>query len=809
MERRERSLRGPNATTSSSSGNNTGPLNVSTSLPTLTPAQMYNNFEEWIKMCTDNKVNATNSWNFALIDYFHEMTFIREGDSINFQKASCTLDGCVKIYTSRVDSVATETGKLLSGLADSREGEDIDLQDENGERRTRRRMHRSENTLLKDFSSIALKKFDLDFSVDPLFKKTSADFDEGGARGLLLNHLGIDGDCKIIFDASDATIETEESYKHEEEEDEEEEDKEEGEQHEEENKQEEENKEEEKENNDPMDIDEQNPTQEKEMDIDELIGVEKKDQDEVKNDDENKDGEQTEKTEDESTQLNDNLLEEPDASQAEQIRIEITRLKEKLPSFDIISQLNIMPSLHGYDFFSENDTELPNPNLSMEAMNQANANDNAMDEAPPFNGYDDYGDYGDFDMPDFDQGDDIYPNEGDVPVDPFADDDDGNDENGEPNDDLENEGMRDLDGDERPFQDQDFLTSIINSGEKDLYNYFDNTLVKNWAGPEHWKLRKIAPTRLNDENASENGEKTRKKSTKSTFQIEFLDGEDEDENILFETSNKKTVTSKEATTQKLALHLLPDDIHFSSKQLLQYFLKPMFSNRPKKRNFKNSSNDNNNQTDASPLDEPNGLTQPDIDFWAEQGGMNNDVDIDYDDGQGIDMDFDLPTDMLDGDQTMLSALEDSSYYQNNIDYPDPETSALYGDALVTSQMKKTKPLYVNYARTAKRVDVKKLKENIWKALTFRSDDDKIQGIQKFTDIMHILKRMYPAKAMQDISIPFCFICLLHLANEKDLSIIRPNQVEEDDDDFVLGETDSDWLTNETVLNEVTIMQNAV
>jgi condensin complex subunit 2 len=48
------------------------------------------------------------------------MTFIREGDSINFQKASCTLDGCVKIYTSRVDSVATETGKLLSGLADSR-----------------------------------------------------------------------------------------------------------------------------------------------------------------------------------------------------------------------------------------------------------------------------------------------------------------------------------------------------------------------------------------------------------------------------------------------------------------------------------------------------------------------------------------------------------------------------------------------------------------------------------------------------------------------------------------------------------------
>lgn len=72
-------------------------------------------------MATDNKINATNSWNFALIDYFHDMSLLKEGDGVNFQKASCTLDGCVKIYTSRVDSVATETGKLLSGLADSRD----------------------------------------------------------------------------------------------------------------------------------------------------------------------------------------------------------------------------------------------------------------------------------------------------------------------------------------------------------------------------------------------------------------------------------------------------------------------------------------------------------------------------------------------------------------------------------------------------------------------------------------------------------------------------------------------------------------
>jgi condensin complex subunit 2 len=91
------------------------------------------NFEEWMKMATDNKINANNSWNFALIDYFHDMSLLKEGDGVNFQKASCTLDGCVKIYTSRIDSVATETGKLLSGLADSNSGKKKDREGGEGE----------------------------------------------------------------------------------------------------------------------------------------------------------------------------------------------------------------------------------------------------------------------------------------------------------------------------------------------------------------------------------------------------------------------------------------------------------------------------------------------------------------------------------------------------------------------------------------------------------------------------------------------------------------------------------------------------
>ena len=173
------------------------------------------------------KINAANSWNFALIDYFHDMSLLRNNadNSINFQRASCTLDGCVKIWTSRVDSVGTETGKLLSNLAhraadddgdDDPDGAGADGADgaEPSQAQKKRKGYRSESTLAKNPAQLRTKKLDLEFSVDPLFRKTCADFDEGGAQGLLMNHLGLtvapDGSLRVVFDASDSVAKDDE-----------------------------------------------------------------------------------------------------------------------------------------------------------------------------------------------------------------------------------------------------------------------------------------------------------------------------------------------------------------------------------------------------------------------------------------------------------------------------------------------------------------------------------------------------------------------------------------------------------------------
>ena len=40
--------------------------------------------------------------------------------------------------------------------------------------------------------------------MDPLYHQTTAQFDEGGAKGLLLYNLGVYGSCRVLFDSFEA-----------------------------------------------------------------------------------------------------------------------------------------------------------------------------------------------------------------------------------------------------------------------------------------------------------------------------------------------------------------------------------------------------------------------------------------------------------------------------------------------------------------------------------------------------------------------------------------------------------------------------
>ena len=81
-------------------------------------------------------------------------------------------------------------------------GEDGENKDNKG-KGTKGAKKKRTNTIEKNPENLLLKTFDTEFEVDPLFKKTSAAFDEGGARGLLLNNLSVYKDCELVFDSFD------------------------------------------------------------------------------------------------------------------------------------------------------------------------------------------------------------------------------------------------------------------------------------------------------------------------------------------------------------------------------------------------------------------------------------------------------------------------------------------------------------------------------------------------------------------------------------------------------------------------------
>ncbi|RVD91156.1 chromosome condensation complex Condensin [Tubulinosema ratisbonensis] len=75
-----------------------------------------NTIESWLKAAAGNKITNKNTWNAPLIEHFTNITEYKENKDINFLRATVSLDGCVKVYSARVDDVTDDTLKLLDCL---------------------------------------------------------------------------------------------------------------------------------------------------------------------------------------------------------------------------------------------------------------------------------------------------------------------------------------------------------------------------------------------------------------------------------------------------------------------------------------------------------------------------------------------------------------------------------------------------------------------------------------------------------------------------------------------------------------------
>lgn len=111
----------------------------------------------------------------------------------------------------------------------------------------------------------------------------------------------------------------------------------------------------------------------------------------------------------------------------------------------------------------------------------------------------------------------------------------------------------------------------------------------------------------------------------------------------------------------------------------------------------------------------------------------------------------------------------------------------YGDSNLLAEPQKVNKIEIQYAKTAKKMDMKKLKQSMWSLLTeiSRTEADtkanhnepgkeeapaEVAGEKLLSGLTQNLQRSLPPLMAQNLSIPLAFACLLHLANEKNLKL---------------------------------------
>ncbi|KAM0681731.1 hypothetical protein GINT2_000245 [Glugoides intestinalis] len=110
----------------------------------------------WLKASAENRINAKNAWKATLIEHFVETNKSGQQGSVNFQRASCTLEGCMKVYSTRVDDVSENTQKLLEMFSKE-------------EVKKKGNIKKKSNFIEKNMCNINLKEKDSQDYYDPVF----------------------------------------------------------------------------------------------------------------------------------------------------------------------------------------------------------------------------------------------------------------------------------------------------------------------------------------------------------------------------------------------------------------------------------------------------------------------------------------------------------------------------------------------------------------------------------------------------------------------------------------------------------------
>eukprot|EP01126_Amoeba_proteus_P037039 TRINITY_DN3795_c0_g1_i16.p1 TRINITY_DN3795_c0_g1~~TRINITY_DN3795_c0_g1_i16.p1 ORF type:complete len:421 (-),score=98.82 TRINITY_DN3795_c0_g1_i16:198-1460(-) len=274
---------------------------------------------------------------------------------------------------------------------------------------------------------------------------------------------------------------------------------------------------------------------------------------------------------------------------------------------------------------------------------------------------------------------------------------------------------------------------MIDGDDGNEFTYFNEKALENWAGPVHWKFKRNPPEGQVEESKEVKTKTMRTRATKrkAQFFIDFTSPskkkKEEIEKLL--QPGEKTTLSNSTINQQIKLAhtlLLPTDVHFDISEFTKLFNQPLWHvptwNERKK-------------WDSMPAINENPLQVKDEDGQEDQNFHHLDSDSE---DIPVNPHLDIP---ISGPLAM-------------IDNPPPREKTT-----------------VKYATKANFVDVKALKHKMWKHIC-QADS---QAPKSFQGILTEMPNHIPEHALSSISVPYYFICLLHLANENNLEILPSDE----------------------------------
>ncbi|XP_067396351.1 condensin complex subunit 2 [Emydura macquarii macquarii] len=292
------------------------------------------------------------------------------------------------------------------------------------------------------------------------------------------------------------------------------------------------------------------------------------------------------------------------------------------------------------------------------------------------------------------------------------------------------------------------------------YSYFSPRTMSMWAGPEHWRFKPLHKPDAVSEKVS------RKRNAKKVFELNF------EEEVDFERhfrKTKATTTLAKSTleNQNKKSTTLPEDFHYDPDNIIQLSLKPAV--KLWKMAVRSGSSDQDDEIEEYDYNNPNDTSN----FCPALKAGDSDDDNDPLDfiGQG-------------GTFNLTAHPEGGMDQYEELNRGLGVDITTYGESNLVAEPQKVNKIEIHYAKTAKKMDMKRLKRTMWDLLTDgqkeqlkqkevaekEPDSARVAGRKVFSGITKDLLQRLPSVMAQNLSVPLAFACLLHLANEKNLQL---------------------------------------